>query len=188
MYSPIVAFDFDGTLTDRDTLLGFFLQVKTQFRIIKIILYLMLMVMAKLKIISNTNLKAIGVLFFLKGKSRSEIENVGEAYAGTIKLNNVYYQYYTKLHNAWIISASFYEYLQFIFPKHIVIASRLQYDDKEIINGLAFNCYKEAKLTALQKKYVNRIDIFYTDNQKSDKSIIRIADRTFLVKKGKILT
>jgi phosphoglycolate phosphatase-like HAD superfamily hydrolase len=105
MNDPVIAFDFDGTLTDKDTLLGFFVQFKTRFKIVKIILYLMAMIITKLKIISNTRLKAIGVLFFLKEKSKSEIETIGEAYARTIKLNNVYYQYYTKLHTVWIISA-----------------------------------------------------------------------------------
>jgi phosphoserine phosphatase len=187
MNKSIIAFDFDRTLTDKDTLFNFFLQVKTSFRIIKIILYLIAMVMAKLKIISNTKLKVIGILFFLSKKSKSEIERIGEAYAKTIKLNTIYYQYYTKLTDAWIISASFYEYLQFIFPKQRIIASRLQYDAKGLVEGLAFNCYKDAKLIAIQKENIYWIDVFYTDNPKNDESIIKITNKTFLVSKGKIL-
>jgi hypothetical protein len=41
---------------------------------------------------------------------------------------------------------------------------------------------------ALRERSINRIDVFYTDNPKSDKSVIKITDRIILVKKGKIFT
>jgi phosphoserine phosphatase len=183
----VAAFDFDGTLTNKDTLLGFFLYFKTSFKFFKIILYRVAMVMTKLNILSNTNFKAIGIFLFLKGKSKIEIEKMGKNYAKTIKLNNIYYQYYAKLSSPWVISASFYEYLQFIFPEQNVIASQLQYDDKAMVKGLEFNCYGDLKLTAIQKKKIDRIDIFYTDNPKTDKSIVDLAEKTFLVNNGEIV-
>lgn len=183
----VIAFDFDGTLTNKDTLCGFFLQTKTPFYLLKIILYFIVMIAAKFKVISNSQLKAIGILFFLRGKSKLEIEQMGKDYAQTIKLNDIYYQYYKPLNNAWIISASFYEYLQFIFPKQTIIASQLDYNDKGLIKGLKLNCYGDVKLTAIQKRNINQIDVFYTDNLKTDKSIVEITEKTFLVNKGMII-
>jgi hypothetical protein len=34
---------------------------------------------------------------------------------------------------------------------------------------------------------INQIDVFYTDNLKNDKSIVEIAEKTFLVNKGMII-
>jgi phosphoserine phosphatase len=180
----VTAFDFDGTLTDKDTLLGFFLCFETPFRTFKILLYCISMVMTKLKIISNSQLKSIGILFFLKGKPKLEIERVGEKYAETIKLNPLYFRCYVTSTNTLIISASFYEYLKFIFPEQTIIASQLKYDSSENVTGLKFNCYGNSKLTVIKEKKIDRIDIFYTDNPKSDKVIVDFAEKAFLVHKG----
>jgi hydroxymethylpyrimidine pyrophosphatase-like HAD family hydrolase len=178
----VIAFDFDGTLTNKDTLFGFFLQSRTPCRILKIVLYVVSMILTKLKIFSNSKLKSIGILLFLKGKSKSEINNIAKNYAENIQLNDIYKQYYTP--DAWIISASFAEYLQFIFPKQVIIASQLKYNHQGMVEGLAFNCYKSFKLAAIQKKKIDQIDCFYTDNLKTDKIIVDFAEKTFLIYNG----
>jgi phosphoserine phosphatase len=183
----ITAFDFDGTLTNKDTLFGFFLHAKTSFRFFKTLLYIAIMILTKCKILSNHQLKTFGIALFLKGMSKTEIETIAINYAKSIKLNDTYYKYYLHSNNAWIISASFYEYLQFIFPKQTVIASLLKYNDKGIVEGLAFNCFNDLKITALNKKNITQIDVFYTDNVSADKAVIDIARKTFVVKNGFII-
>jgi phosphoserine phosphatase len=183
----VIAFDFDGTLTNKDTLFGFFLHANTSFRFLKIILYVIAMILTKCKIISNHQLKTTGILLFLKGKSKTEIEMIAINYVKTIKLNEIYYKYYICSNNTWVISASFYEYLQFIFPEQTIIASQLKYNDNEIVEGLAFNCFKYLKVTALKKRNIDRIDIFYTDNINSDKAVADFACKTVVVKNGLII-
>jgi hypothetical protein len=145
------------------------------------------MVLTKCEILSNHQLKTIGISLFLKGKSKLEVETIAMNYVKNIKLNNIYYRYYMHSTDAWIISASFYEYLQFIFPEQTIIASQLQYNSKGTVEGLAFNCYKNLKVTEIHKKNIARIDVFYTDNIISDKAVIDFACKTFVVKNGNII-
>jgi phosphoserine phosphatase len=183
----IIAFDFDGTLTDKDTLLGFFLRSKTKFRAIKILLYLFFACLCKVKIISNNSLKDFGVKLFLNGKSRTEINEIGEAYGRSISLNKIYDEYFKPLTgNALIISASFHEYLKFIFPDDDVVASSLSYNESDKVTGVAFNCYKEQKLIALHKKDIRQIDVFYTDNIVADGPLVNISSTTVIVKSGSV--
>ena len=62
----IVVFDFDKTLTYKDTLLGFFTTVGREraFFLPKLMFYLFSMVQAKTGLISNTTLKERGVALF----------------------------------------------------------------------------------------------------------------------------
>jgi hypothetical protein len=59
----------------------------------------------------------------------------------------------------------------------------MQYDEKENVIGLAFNCYNDSKMIAIRKKNIDKIDIFYTDNLKSDQAVVDFAEKTFLARK-----
>jgi phosphoserine phosphatase len=139
------------------------------------------------KIVSNNSLKDFGVRLFLNGKSRTEIYEIGEAYGKSIRLNNIYHEYCKPLAGkVLIVSASFQEYLQYIFPEDDIVASSLKYDKYDKVIGVAFNCYKESKLIALSKKEIQHIDIFYTDNVVADGPLVDIALTTCVVEKGHI--
>lgn len=183
----IIAFDFDGTLTDNDTLLNFFLRSKTKFRFIKILVYLFYACLCKVKIVSNSALKDFGVKLFLNGKSRTEINEIAEAYGKAIRLNKIYDEYCKPLAGkAFIISASFHEYLKYIFPDDDIVASSLKYDESDKVTGVAFNCYKEQKLIALNRREIRHIDVFYTDNVVADGPLVNISATTFIVNKGEV--
>ena len=184
----IVAFDFDGTLTDKDTLLDFFLRSKTKFRTIKILLYLFCACLCKVKIVSNNSLKDFGVSLFLTGKSRAEINEIAEAYGKSIRLNSIYHEYCKPLTgNELIVSASFCEYLKYIFPHDDIVASSLSYSESGKVTGVAFNCYKEQKVVALGKKNIKHIDVFYTDNIVADGPLVDISSTTYVVKNGHVM-
>ncbi|RBL93810.1 HAD family hydrolase [Chitinophaga flava] len=181
------AFDFDGTLTDKDTLLGFFLAGTVKHRNVKLLLYFVCACLTKTRFLSNTRLKEVGVYLFLKGKSKAEIEQQSKLYAKSIKLNQVFFNDYCSTENAKVvISASFYEYLKYIFDPEKVIASSLRYSGKGEVEGVAFNCYHEAKRTAMYQRGINHIDLFYTDNLQADGPIVRMSGSVMLVKKGGI--
>ena len=178
-----IGFDFDKTLSYKDTLLGFFLQSDRSIMGIRVVLYFLAMIATKFRILSNDNLKKVGVYLFLKGKTRTEIAKIGRRYAPTIKLNQLHARVFTSCDRPILVSAGFEEYLKPLFPDGIVVASRLQYKD-EVVTGLGFNCFGAAKIPALRNAGISELDEFYTDSY-SDQPVMDIAQRVFLVKGDK---
>lgn len=180
-------FDFDKTLTYHDTLVGFYKVVnKPGFKYyLKRTLLIIAAICYKLKIIDNNKLKKIGVRLFLKGKDKSYIDEKAIAYAGTIKLNEIYYNDYQKysIKDRIIVSASLMEYLKPLFPKDKILSSSLLYSQSQKVIGLNDNFYAEQKLLALSKNGIERIDTLYTDSY-SDRSLMQISDNVFLINKG----
>ena len=68
----IIVFDFDKTLTFKDTLFGFYKIVNKNSSIflIKRLLLLIGAFLYKFKIIDNDSLKSFGIFLFLKGKDK----------------------------------------------------------------------------------------------------------------------
>ncbi|NNF46409.1 MAG: haloacid dehalogenase-like hydrolase, partial [Desulfofustis sp.] len=119
MKRTVVVFDFDKTLTDRDTLFGFYRTVAWGDRLflIKRIFLNAAGVLYKTRLIQNHTLKRIGIHLFLKGTTRDELENAARKYCKKIELNNVYWNYYKKTNGEkWIVSASPEIYLRNLFP------------------------------------------------------------------------
>ena len=176
----IVVYDFDKTLTYKDTLLGFFLSFSKNP--IKIFSYFFLMVLTKFKLISNDALKEGGVKLFLKGKSKDEVERVAKNYAKTIKTNKVYKEMSFE-DRVLIVSASFEEYLKPLFPESVeIVASKLKYKDNKV-EGVLFNCYSYKKVSVIKQKGIHFIDILYTDSY-SDMPLIKISKQAFFVIDG----
>jgi phosphoserine phosphatase len=184
----VVVFDFDKTLTYKDTLLGFFSACsrKDPTRVFKHLLYIILMVAHKLKIISNTNLKRMGVGLFLRGKSKEFIIKCAEHYSGKIKLNRVVYETeFKKYKNPYVISASFIEYLRPLFPGATLICSEIEFD-KNGVKSLKKNCYGEVKIHALKSIGIDKIDILYTDGA-GDLFLAKMSKQINLVKGERII-
>lgn len=182
-----IVFDFDKTLTDRDTLFGFYkLTNKSGFSyLIKRVLLLIAAICYKLKIISNNKLKKIGVSLFLKGKDKSFIDEKGKLYASSINLNKIYYNDYLQysISDRIVISASLIEYLKHIFPNERIFASSLKYSESMKVIGLEENLYAEQKRIFIKQKGIERIDTLYTDSY-SDKALMDISNKIFLIEKG----
>jgi hypothetical protein len=185
----IVVFDFDKTLTYKDTLLGFFICASGPGILmpLKVFAYFVCMLLAKLKITSNDGLKKFGISIFLKNKSEVQIREAAYLYRKKIRLNNVYERYnFNNDHHVFIVSASFSEYIKPIFPNHIrVMGSELEYANG-LVKGLQFNCYREKKLSALMGEGILEIDEFYTDSY-SDYPLATIAKKIFIVKGNRII-
>jgi len=184
----IVVYDFDKTLTYKDTLFGFFKAVskKNIFYPLKVSIYFFFMIIAKLKLISNTTLKSVGVNLFLKGLDKTFIQTKSKEYSKTVKTNKIYKQLIDKNKSAYIITGSFKEYIQPLFPKNIkIISSKLDFKDNKV-DKLNFNCYKENKIDALKQNGIESIDIFYTDSM-ADLEVAKISKKIFIVKKDDII-
>lgn len=183
-------FDFDKTLTNKDTLYGFYYIIDNKHPLfqIKRLLQIFSAVLYKMKIISNTQLKIIGVKLFLKGKSKQYIHSAAKEYAKKIVLNEIYSNFYltTNPESRLIISASLEEYLNEIFQCEKVIGSSLLYENGRV-KSLEKNMYGKEKLITFQKMFHNsKIDKIYTDSY-SDLPLIEKAEEVCIIKNGKIV-
>lgn len=188
MNRPIIVFDFDKTLTYKDTLYGFYEAVSgdTPSFKVKYVLFLFIAILAKVKLISNDSLKKFGIKLFLKGKHKNKINKKGKEYASSIKLNRIYSEDFKKIpsKNKIIVSASFEEYLKPVFPDHLIIGSKILFDKNGRVKGLDRNLYGERKLTFLHYTGVEYIDVLYTDSY-ADKPLMEISKCVYLVKGNK---
>lgn len=186
----MVVFDFDKTLTNTDTLWGFYRQVdgNSPIFVLKRSLLFLSALLYKVRVISNTQLKRIGVGLFLKGKSRPCLEESAVDYARKIQLNGIYSNHFlsTQKEKRWIVSASFEIYLQAIFPNEKVIGSSLQFSEEKVY-GLKKNMYGAQKKQALEERRIDKIECFFTDSY-CDRPLMNIAKKTNIIKNGRIIS
>lgn len=189
----MVVFDFDKTLTYQDSLLGFYKELcKTNLDyLLKLTCYAPLLILTKLKWLSNTSLKKIGVILFLKGKEKSEIETKALEYSKKIKLNKIHSNYFNnrdidESDNIMILSASFEVYLRPIFENSVrVFGSTLNYDQNNRVHSLRDNLHGVFKKEFLQNKIGTQgVDKFYTDSY-SDRFVAEISNTIIVVKGDK---
>jgi phosphoserine phosphatase len=189
MKKNVIVFDFDKTLTDRDTLFGFYRIVAGSDRLflLKRIVLLVAGVLYKAGLIKNNTLKRLGIFLFLKGRPRSELEVAAKSYAQQIELNDIYYNHYDKVEGEkWIVSASPEIYLRYLFTAENVAGTTFTYSGGNV-KGLGVNMFGWEKKKYLNEKGIYHISELYTDSM-TDKPLMDIAEKVFLVKDGNINT
>jgi len=181
-------FDFDKTLTNQDTLFGFYREANQGDSIfmLKRLVLIAGALLYKSKIMSNDQLKRLGVRLFLKGKTTEEIALVAASYAQKITLNNIYHNHYqsTSKEERMIVSASLEEYLSLVFPEEYVIGSSLTYEGGKV-SGLKQNMYKHQKAKTLKALQMTELKKVYTDSF-SDQPLMEMAKEVALIKDGLI--
>jgi phosphoserine phosphatase len=187
MRKEVIVYDFDKTLTYQDTLFGFFQEAGRvrRFYYIKRSLYFIAMVFAKLSLIDNDTLKRFGVVLFLKGKEIKFLQDIIISYQPKISFNRLYQKITERsesdIYDIYIVSASFEEYLEGLFPPYVkIVGSKLLYENDKII-GIARNCYKGEKVKALYDIGIKKIDLLYTDSF-SDYPLAEIARKIVIVR------
>lgn len=182
----MIIFDFDKTLTDNDTLFGFYKEANKDsvFFQLKRFILIGFAIASKLKLLNNLQLKKIGIYLFLKGKTQKEIEKTAKDYASIIRLNSIYSTDFLSCpkQERIIISASFEVYLKELFPGENIIGARLAYNQQKVI-GIERNMFGKDKPLALQKMDIETFDCLYTDSY-SDRPLMDIAGRVYLVENG----
>lgn len=186
MKEPMIVFDFDKTLTDKDTLFGFYKEAsisELKFNV-KLPLLWITALFYKLGFISNDTLKKMGVWLFLKGYKKSDIQKFALQYSSKIELNEIFKNDFSKYpsQNVIIISASFEDYLEPLFPGYKVVGSTLEYDEETLV-GINTNMYGERKREWLLNQNIDRVKEFYTDSF-ADQPLIEISDMVYLIDKG----
>jgi len=184
----VAVFDFDKTLTDRDTLFGFYRTVAggDPLFLFKRILLIAAGVLYKAGLITNCTLKHIGIYLFLKGTSREELKNAARKYSEQIELNDIYLNHYQKTDGEkWIVSASPEIYLRYLFPDDRVAGTTFTYSENKVI-GLATNMFGQEKKKFLGEKGITHIHKLYTDSI-ADKSLMDISEDVYIVNQGHII-
>jgi len=185
MNTSIVVFDFDKTLTNKDTLFGFYKTVAGNDHgfFAKRIILIAAGVLYKVRLLKNDTLKSIGIKLFVKGKTRCELESAAKKYAKQIEFNDIYFNHYQKADGEkWIISASPEIYLNLLFPGENVAGTTFNFTEEKA-EGLNVNMFGQEKKRFLNGKGVSIIDEFYTDSQ-SDKPLMDISKKVYIVEKG----
>jgi len=183
---PTVVFDFDKTLTKRDTVLGFLLAASGKGLIpIRRLIFLFFAVLHKFKWISNDRLKKTGINLFLLNMEEGTLKQRASEYAKGIGLNSIYETEFRSTYpQAIIVTASYEEYVKPIFEGNLVLAAKLSYSDGKV-SGLQQNAYGPQKVALLNKQGIDRVDIFYTDSF-SDQAVMDISTVVYLVKNNNI--
>jgi phosphoserine phosphatase len=139
------------------------------------------MVLAKFNLFSNKTLKNIGVTLFLKGLNKKIFTKKCKDYQSYIEFNQLYKNLsFEKNIDYYIVSASFEEYLQPLFPLSVnILGSTIEYKNG-IVDKMGRNCYKDKKVDYLKKLNVNKIDTLFTDSF-SDYPLATIANNIIIV-------
>lgn len=166
-----IVFDFDDTLTTYDTIFPFLFFANRDRRVSKSLkksICLLLRLFYRLRWISNFGLKDWSIKLLIGGVPEEVIQKRSREYFGKITFHqNVYQQmeFYVASDSDTVIvsTASFADYVLYLkerFPRLIIQASLLDYEDGKV-RGLKYNNYGADKVSVLKEK---KIDLLYTDS------------------------
>ncbi|MGP1514708.1 MAG: HAD-IB family hydrolase [Bacteroidales bacterium] len=186
----IVAFDFDGTLTNKDTF-GEFIKF-THSRISYIcgaLICIPLIIAYKLNIIPNYTAKQKIFSYFYKGMKYEKFLSYGQRFADKI---NKFVRTDTLLklkehkeegHKIYVISAGGIEWIECWCKRNgvdKVIATLSERDDKDCLTGrfLSKNCYGEEKVRRFLEEEPSRDNyiLYAYGDSKGDEPLINFAD------------
>ena len=191
----IAIFDFDGTLTTKDTLLEFikFTCGKKAFYI-GFFLHSPLLILMKLGIYPNWKAKQKVFSWFFKGMPYTTFAKHGEDFADVIntmtkdKTLAILRKHQSEGADIYVISASVDEWVRpFCTPLGVknVIATQIETDSKGILTGrfASSNCYGKEKVRRFLEVEPSRskYDLYAYGDSRGDKEIIFFADTGFYV-------
>lgn len=177
-----IVFDFDKTLTYKDSLTQFFYERMRGWRILYFPYYIFLKILSKFKIISVLREKELA-LTALCPTDLYSLNNLLLGFAYHIKLNTINEIVKASLSNGdrvLILSASPEIYLKNLYPLCEVIGLQFSYDKGVIISQ---HPYGGEKLRLLKTHGIERVDEFYYDS-KSDESVFPICKEAYRVHHG----
>jgi len=185
----IALFDFDGTITHKDSLADFI-----QFAVGKPAYYLGLLQLSpilvayKLKLISNHRSKEMLISHFFRGWDADRFQATADKYSSEhlaeIVRHNAMQQinwHISQGHEVVIISASMESWLKAWCEQHglALIATRLEINSNTLSGKFATpNCHGEEKLNRILQEYdLSSYDAIYAyGDSDGDKQILDIAD------------
>lgn len=164
----IAVFDFDGTLTNKDTMFDFieFACGRTKLWLGLIIFAPMIAIMF-MKIIDNNRCKQILLSWYFKGMKYRDFKTLGVKYASKVQsilrpdTIELLHKHQAKGDTIYVISASIKEWVAPICMSlgiNKVLATEFESDDNGILTGKFSkrNCFGQEKVNRLQEIEPNR--------------------------------
>jgi len=188
----LAVFDFDGTITTRDTMFDFISFYHNKWKLILGLCVLSpILVLYKLGFISNTSAKQKLLSFFFKGEKVDSFEKKSQEYISKIELIvrskaiEAIKWHQEQGHTVLIDSASIDRWIQPWANKigiDTVIATKLEIKDGIFTGNLASkNCYGKEKVSRLLELFPSEsIYLMYAyGDSRGDKELLKIADHSF---------
>lgn len=185
----VYAFDFDGTLTTKDTLLEFIRFAKGTFAFgLGFLRYAHLLVMMKLGLYPNWKAKQKVFAHFFKDTTLEDFDALCKEFAASSRhlLRPKGIEAIEKALNegseVLIISASIDNWVQPFFAEVKVLGTQIEVVDGKLTGRfLTKNCYGQEKVNRLKALYPNRQDYHLTafGDSRGDKELLTYADESF---------
>jgi phosphatidylglycerophosphatase C len=189
----IAVFDFDGTLTRRDTLLEFIKYSKGRLPFyLGFLRFSPLLVAMKLKMYPNWKVKQQLFSHFYKGTSIEEFDRWCENFKVNIdkiarpKALRALKSHQAEGNKVVVVSASIENWVKPWASKvHIdtILATKIEIDKQGLLTGrfLTKNCYGQEKVDRLLDAVPNLSEytVFAYGNSRGDKELLELADKSF---------
>ena len=191
--NKVYAFDFDGTLTTRDTLLEFirFACGTTRF-LLGFLLYSPLLVLMKLRLYSNGKAKQKVFAHFFMGMTIEAFDALCQNFASTHR-HLLRPEVVSQLEQALsdgaevlVVSASIDNWVQPFFPKVKVLGTQIEVIDGRLTGRfLTPNCYGKEKVERILALLPNRSEYHLTafGDSRGDREMLAFADDPHLIRK-----
>jgi HAD superfamily hydrolase (TIGR01490 family) len=186
----IAAFDFDGTITRKDTLLEFIKFSKGRFMLYStLLLFSPLLVAMKLKLLPNWKVKQLVFAYLYKGLQIEIFDKWGFEFCAVIdkmlcpKAVEALNSHKKNSDKIVIVSASIENWIRPWADKagiSMVLATKIETDEKGLITGrfLTKNCYGQEKVNRLLEAFPDMSNyrlVAYGDSR-GDREMIEFAD------------
>lgn len=187
----VAAFDFDGTITTKDTLIEFIKFSKGSFAFYKgFLLYSPILIAYKIKLYPNWKVKQKIFNYFFGGINYTHFCLLGEQFANVVekmirpKALKMIIKHLENKNQVYIISASITEWVS-PYCKKIgitnILGTEIEVDDQGFLTGKfsSSNCYGKEKVNRLLEKEPERnsYTLYAYGDSKGDKKLIEFADR-----------
>ena len=182
----IYAFDFDGTLTTKDTLIEFIRYAKGSMALgLGFLRYAHLLVLMKLGLYPNYKAKQKVFAHFFKNTTLDDFNALCKAFAASsshlLRPNAIEAidQAIKEESEVVIVSASIDNWVQPFFPQVKVVGTQIEVIDGKLTGRfLSKNCYGQEKVNRILSLYPNRQDYHLTayGDSRGDKELLAFAD------------
>jgi len=185
----IYAFDFDGTLTTKDTLIEFIRYAKGSMALgLGFLRYAHLLVLMKLGLYPNYKAKQKVFAHFFKNTTLDDFNALCKAFAASsshllrpnaIEAIDLAIKEESEV---VIVSASIDNWVQPFFPQVKVVGTQIEVIDGKLTGRfLSKNCYGQEKVNRILSLYPNRQDYHLTayGDSRGDKEMLAFADESY---------
>lgn len=184
----VIAIDFDGTLTTKDTFVEFIRFAKgTRAFVLGFLCYAPLLVLMKLHLYPNDKAKQKVFAYFFKDMKIEDFDALCQAFAASSRYLlrpqgvEAIRQANSEGVEILIISASIDNWVQPFFPDVKVVGTQVEVKDGRLTGlFLTKNCYGQEKVNRLLSLYPHRQDyclVAYGDSR-GDKELLSFADES----------